>query len=56
MTVYLFTPLPLCLYAVTIILVTLIRKCYYWTVAHMTAHRLSLAVYIEACIGRSTLT
>ena len=39
-----------------IIVVTLIRKCYYWTIAHMTVHRPSFVVYIGACIGRSTLT
>jgi len=54
--IYLSTPLPLCLYVVSIILFILIRKCYYWTVAHITVHRLSLIVYIGAYIGKFTLT
>ena len=46
----------LSVYMLSTILVTLIRKYYYWTVAHMTVHRLSLVVYIGACISKSTLT
>ena len=53
---HLSIPLPFCLHITLIILFILDRKCYYWTVAHMTVHRLSSIVYIEACIGRSILT
>jgi len=52
----LFTLLPFCLYITLIILFNLDRKCYYWTVAHMTTHRLSFIVYIGACMGRFTFT